>query len=98
MDIVSSVQGTNLLKQQAISCAYSRDYVNALALINEATTLDPKSSELAIEKAEILCEMGKIDEAITFLSSGTYDKETVVEHLRALKKERALEELVAAGK
>ena len=53
--------------EQSVQLAFKHDQTNALEYINKALALIPSSEKYAIEKAEILCEQGKCQEAQKFL-------------------------------
>jgi len=60
------------LWSKAVELAFSHQYQEALDNIDKALAMSPDSSKYAIEKAEILCEQGKIQEALSFLEEGKF--------------------------
>eukprot|EP00826_Nyctotherus_ovalis_P005610 TRINITY_DN11275_c0_g1_i7.p1 TRINITY_DN11275_c0_g1~~TRINITY_DN11275_c0_g1_i7.p1 ORF type:complete len:573 (+),score=169.69 TRINITY_DN11275_c0_g1_i7:42-1721(+) len=57
---------------QAVDFAFSHRYKDALTNIDKALEKVPDLSKYAIEKAEILCEQGKPEEALSFLTEGKF--------------------------
>lgn len=57
---------------RAVEFAFSHRYQDALINIDKALEKAPDSSKYAVEKAEILCEQGKLEEALSFLTEGSF--------------------------
>ncbi len=84
--------------QQARDAAYAGDYKKALGLITTALEQAPNSATCAIEKAEILCELGRLEDALAVLGERRYDDEAEIAKERTkIETAQANARIVLAG-
>jgi len=84
------------LYNEAIDLAFKHEQQKALEKIENALTQEPKNAKYAVEKAEIMCELGKMTEAVTFLeiSGKNYEPHSEIEkEIKKLNEELAYDKI-----